>query len=136
MVLPSRHGAQGGMVSNDIEEAPSITPYEEHHNWRKKELHDEVQRPLLKSGFTKAVHLCEIFIEEVNGEASASSSHCRRSRKWIWRHGKVEATELHGSACNAIIMDTRKEIFPVLCRKKKMVCHSNTFLCFPSNMWY
>jgi hypothetical protein len=89
---------------------------------------------LLKSGFTKAAHLHEIFTGEVGREASAGSSHCRRSRKRIQRLGEVEATELCRSTRNAVIVDARKEIFPVLCRKKKRVCHSNTLLCFPSSM--
>jgi hypothetical protein len=87
MILPSRHGGQGGIHLQDPPQpdgTSAITPYEEERNRRKRALYDEVQRALLKSGFPKAAQLRSLFTSEVRdqeGSVGKRRDYLRAHRK-------------------------------------------------------
>ena len=103
MLSPSRHERQDGVDADKTvhaEEDLRITPYEEQRNLRKRELHAEVERALLSSGFSEAAKLRPLFSGEVQ-EATASGTkirkNCSRRRRTLVRD---VATEVRRSARN------------------------------------
>jgi hypothetical protein len=124
MGSPSRHACQGGaQLVNPVEpeEASSINPYEELRNRRKKELHDEVERALLESGFTEAARLRLLFsgeVREEEGSAEKTLPQSRQRRRSPW--GGL-AGELRRSSRLVVMRKTTTETPEVHYRNKTKV---------------
>ena len=109
MLSPSRHGRQGGVDTDDrLQEGENlgITPYEQERNWRKKQLHDKVQRALRSSGFAKAAELRPLFSGEVQKERDGDTKIVKESRKRHRNSLGDGGKEVRRSACN--IDNTKK----------------------------
>ena len=103
MSSPSRHGHQGGYVAEDtldVQEGCGLSAYEKLRNRRKKELHDEVQRALIVSGYHEAAELCNIFSGEVRLETPCGTKSAKESSRRQRSNQRDVAGELRRSARN------------------------------------
>ena len=96
MPSPSRHGRQGGVFAEDAledEDNCGITAYKKDRNQRKKQLHEEVQRALLSSGYPEVAKLRPLFNGELRVDracAPKSGKECSRHQRTSWREGTLE----------------------------------------------
>ena len=125
MPPPSRHGRQGGVVAeNTVDKQGScvITAYEELRNRRKREIHDEVQRALLISGYPEASKLRNLFSGEVEVETPCGSKSAKESSRRRRSNLRDVAGELRRSACNIGKTETTNRKTPAhRTRKTKVI---------------
>ena len=130
----SRHGRQGGVVVEDTvddEDNCDITVYEEQRNWRKRELHDEVQHALLSSGYLEATKLWPIFNGQVCHKTACGTKSGKESNQRQRTSLRDGATELHKSARNVGKTETTRKTTLVHCTSKPRISEdvTLTFSC-------
>jgi hypothetical protein len=124
MLSPSRHSGQGGIGvggSEEIEAESNITAYEKQRNRRKRELHDEVERALLASGFAEVAKLRSLFTGEVGVEGGGGESR-RRTKEPRKRSPRArENVDLRRSSWNVANVDALSKTPPAPLTKSTKV---------------
>jgi hypothetical protein len=124
MHSPSRHGRQGGVVAENTPDGQGscdITAYEELRNRRKRELHEEVQRALLISGYPEAANLRNLFSGEVRPETPCGTKGAKESSRRRRSNLRDVAGELRRSARNIGKTETTNLKTPAQRTSKKKV---------------